>query len=111
VDNGLAVAQTSGMPLEISPTAPTILIRKDAFERSGFARSDLDVRYNLTADEFRVEGQLIVIGPLYDEDALSDLTDQFEARGLVYFEDFFDLSGNWPEWCKLYAAASRSRQE
>jgi hypothetical protein len=25
-----------------------------------------------------------------------------ERVGLVYFDDFFDLSGNWPEWLKVF---------
>jgi hypothetical protein len=30
----------------------------------------------------------------------------FEAKGLVYFDEFFELSGNWPEWLRLYAMSS-----
>ncbi len=95
------------MPLEISPAAPTILVRKEAFERAGLMRRDIDARYNLTADEFRVEEELIAIGPLYEPEAAGDLTAQLESLGLVYFEDFFELSGNWPEWCRVYARATR----
>ena len=25
--------------------------------------------------------------------------------GLTYFEDFFELSGNWPEWLRLFVVA------
>ena len=90
------------MPLEISSRAPTMLIRKSAFERAGLARADIDARFSLTPDEFRVEGELIAIGPLYGDDALAVLTEHFEALGLVYFDDFFDLSGNWPEWLRVF---------
>ncbi len=93
------------MPLEISSRAPTVLIRRSAFERGGLARADIDARFNLTPDEFRAEGELIAIGPLYDDDALAVLTDQLEALGLVYFDDFFELSGNWPPWLHLYVTA------
>jgi hypothetical protein len=91
------------MPLEISSRTPTMLIRRSAFERAGLARADIDARFNLTPDEFRAEGELIAIGPLYDDDALAVLTEQLEALGLVYFDDFFDLSGNWPDWVRIYA--------
>jgi hypothetical protein len=93
------------MPLEIHPEAPTMLMRRSAFERLGLARAHFDARYNLTADEFRVEGDLIAIGPLYDEEALGALTAELESLGLVYFEDFVEMSGNWPQWLSIFARA------
>ena len=80
-----------------------MLIRKSAFERAGLPRAQFDARYNLTPDEFRVEGELIAIGPLYDEEALGALTGELEALGLIYFEDFTELSGNWPSWLTIFA--------
>ncbi|MBK5187175.1 MAG: hypothetical protein JJD97_02960 [Gemmatimonadaceae bacterium] len=91
------------MPLEIHPDAPTMLVRKSAFERTGRARAHFDALYNLTPDEFRVEGEMIAIGPLYDEEALGALTGELESLGLVYFEDFAELSGNWPPWLTIFA--------
>jgi hypothetical protein len=66
------------MPVPIASDAPTLFVRKGAFERVGLTRSQLDERLNLTADEF----------------------------GLVYFDDFFELSGSWPEWLRLYASSN-----
>lgn len=91
------------MPLSISDTAPTLLIRKTAFERVGLTRAALDERLNLTPEEFRVEGELIAVGPLVGETALPDLVEELETVGLVYFDDFFELSGNWPDWLRLFA--------
>jgi hypothetical protein len=96
-------AHTSKMPLEIQPDAPTMLVRKAAFERAGLARAHFDLRYNLTPDEFRVEGEMIAIGPLYDEEALGALTSELESLGLIYFEDFAEMSGNWPPWLSIFA--------
>ena len=93
------------MPLPIPSDNPTILIRRDAFERLGLTRTQFDQRFNLTDQEFRVEGQLIAVGPLVGDEVLDDLIAELEETGLVYFEDFFDLSGNWPEWLQLYAGA------
>jgi len=96
-------AHTCRMPLEIHPDAPTMLIRKAAFERAGLARAHFDARYNLTPDEFRVESEMIAIGPLYDEEALGALTGELESLGLTYFEDFAELSGIWPPWLTIFA--------
>jgi hypothetical protein len=94
------------MPLEIPPLAPTLLIRKAAFDASMLTRAAFDERLNLTADEFRVEGALIAVGPLPGDDAVSDLIDELEEAGLTYFDDFFELSGNWPEWLRLHAMST-----
>jgi hypothetical protein len=96
------------MPLTLSHTAPTLLIRKAAFERVGLTRAQFDEALNLTPDEFRVEGEVVAIGPLVGEDALTDLIAQLEESGLVYFDDFFELSGNWPEWLRLFVMGVRA---
>lgn len=90
------------MPLDVPASAPTLFIRKEAFERAGLTRAAVDERLNLTEDEFRVEGDVVAIGPLPGETTLTDLIDELESAGLEYFEDFFELSGNWPGWLRLY---------
>ena len=80
---------------------PTILIRRQAFERVGLTRSAIDERFNLTDEEFRVEAGVVAIGPLVGDDALTELIGELEDLGLTYFEDFFELSGNWPEWLRV----------
>ncbi len=90
------------MPLKIAADAPTVLVRRAAFERAGLTRDALDAGFNLTPDEFRVEEDLIAIGPLFG-DAVGDLVQALEQAGLAHYEDFFDLSGNWPEWLVLFA--------
>jgi hypothetical protein len=94
------------MPLSIPAGAPTLLMRREAYERSGLTRAQLDERLGLTPDEFRVEGALVAIGPVVGEESLADLLEELEQLGLVYFEDFFELSGNWPDWLRLVAVAS-----
>lgn len=91
------------MPLRISDAASTLLIRRQAFESAGLLRADIDRLLGLTDEEFRVEGDVIAIGPVFDGDALGALLTELEERGLTFFEDFFELSGNWPDWLAIYA--------
>jgi hypothetical protein len=91
------------MPLSIAAGQPTILIRREAFERVNLTRAAIDARFNLTDEEFRVEGRVIAIGPLVGDEALTGLIGELEDLGLTYFEDFFELTGNWPDWVRLVA--------
>jgi len=86
------------MPLRIARDAPTVLVKRTSWERSGLARAEVDRRFGLTPDEFRVEGSVVAIGPLFEDAHLEQLVDLLEGAGLVHFDDFFDLSGIWPEW-------------
>lgn len=97
------------MPLELSHDRAVVLIRQTAFERGGLTRRAIDERYNLTDEEFRVEDGLVALGPLPSDDLLPDLIDDLEKSGLIYFDDFFELSGNWPDWLILYARGSKGR--
>jgi hypothetical protein len=91
------------MPLRISDAASTLLIRRQAFESAGLVRADIDRLLGLTDEEFRVEGDVIAIGPVFDGDALGALLAELEERGLTFFDDFFELSGNWPDWLAVFA--------
>jgi hypothetical protein len=95
------------MAITLSGDAPTLFILRNAFERAELTRQQMDEALGLTPEEFRMEGQLIAIGPLVGETALTELIETLEARGLVYYEDFFELSGNWPAWLKLFATAGQ----
>ena len=69
-------------------------------------RAVLDQRLGLTDDEFRVEGEVIAIGPVYDADAFVSLVDDMERLGLTYYDDFFELSGSWPDWLAVFAGST-----
>jgi hypothetical protein len=95
------------MPLPLASEYPTLLIQRAAFERAELVRTTFDERFALTRDEFRIEGDLIAIGPLVGEDTISGIIAELESLGLVYFDDFFEMSGNWPVWLKVFAATNR----
>jgi hypothetical protein len=80
-----------------------LFIRRAAYEKSELVRTALDERLGLTADEFRVEGDLVVIGPVFDSEAFATLLEDFERLGLIFYDDFFELSGNWPDWLSVFA--------
>lgn len=94
------------MSLPVAQGVPTLFFRREAYERAGLTRAALDARLGLTDAEFRVEGDLVALGPLYDVDALGTLVDELESSGLTYYEDFFELSGSWPEWLMVIARAT-----
>ncbi|HKW10771.1 MAG TPA: hypothetical protein VJO33_10345, partial [Gemmatimonadaceae bacterium] len=60
------------MAVAIGGGAPTMFIRRAAYEAHDLSRRALDERLGLTPDEFRVEGDLVAIGPIYGggEDAV-----------------------------------------
>src|SRR4051794_38817677 len=89
--------------LDVIQGVPTLFFRRAAYERAGLSRATLDTRLGLTDAEFRVEGDLVALGPIYDTEALGTLLDELEEAGLTYFEDYFELSGSWPEWLALSA--------
>lgn len=90
------------MPLPVATNAPTLILRREAWERSGLTRAQVDERLGLTDDEFRVEGSVVVVGPIFEE--LGPVIEELEAAGLVYFDDFFELPGGWPEWVSVLVA-------
>jgi hypothetical protein len=93
------------MAQEIPAGQSVLLIKRDAYERVGLTREAIDRRLNLTADEFTVDGQLIIVGPIPDDPALREVIDELEDVGLTYFDEYFELSGNWPSWIRLFVAA------
>jgi hypothetical protein len=95
------------MPIQLPHDRSVVLIRQAAFEHAGLSRQTIDDRYNLTDEEFRVEDGLVVVGPLPSDDMLPELIEALETSGLTYFDDFFELGGNWPEWLTLYGRGAR----
>lgn len=93
------------MPLPIHSGAPTLFLRRSAYERSGLVRGAVDERLGLTESEFRVEGDLVVIGPVYDADAFAAFVQELEQLGLTYYDDFFELTGSWPEWLTVFGGS------
>jgi hypothetical protein len=90
------------MPIKLDSGRPSILIRKEKYESAGLVRAEIDSQFNLTDQEFRVGDQLVVLGPLPSDDMIGPLTEYLESKDLSYFDDFFELSGNWPDWLQIH---------
>ena len=61
------------MPMRVGGGAPTLIFRRQSYESSGLVRTVIDERLGLTPDEFRVEGDIIAIGPIHDASAFTAL--------------------------------------
>ena len=96
------------MPLSVKTGAPTIIVRREAFERARITRETIDRALVLTSEEFRIERDLVAIGPIYNDEGLATLVRTFEDAGLVYFDDFFEMSGNWPAWLSFHVISRRA---
>ena len=92
------------LPLKLDAGLPSILIRKEKYESSGLVRAEIDAQFNLTDREFRVGDRLVVLGPLPSDEMIGPLTEYLESKNLSYFDDFFELSGNWPDWLTIHVS-------
>lgn len=89
------------MPILLREGASTLIVRKEAFERAGITRAQIDRVLTLTDEEFRVEKGIVAIGPIYSDDGIAALVEAFEGVGLEYGVDYCELSGGWPEWVSV----------
>jgi hypothetical protein len=94
------------MPIPIVSGAPTLVFRRASYERSGLVRAAVDELLGLTDEEFRAEGEVVVIGPVYDADAFARFLEELDRLGLSFYDDFFELSGNWPDWLTVLAGGA-----
>jgi len=101
------IRRSIAVPLPIEGASPTLIIKRTKYEEAGLTRAAIDQRLNLTAEDFRVEGDLVAVGPIVDTagELLPRFIEELEGLGLVYFDDFFELTGNWPEWLRIYAGS------
>ena len=67
------------MPLRIPESASSLVIRRQAFERANLVRAEIDALLELTDEEFRVEGDIVAVGPVFDAEALSELIAELET--------------------------------
>jgi hypothetical protein len=74
-----------------------IVVRQSALAARGITKARvLEV---FKADRPMAEdGELLAFGPSFGGEACKEFVRSLESRGLVYFDDFFDLTLSHPNW-------------
>ena len=79
-----------------------IIVRRPALAERGVSWADLlsalEVSVPLDSNE-----SLASFGPHFGREAVDEFLRRLTRLGLVYFDDFFEFSGEWPLWCKFKA--------
>lgn len=83
-----------------------IVVKKVALNVKSLTRSQLfeimDAESPFDEDE-----DLLSFGPHFGEEAAKEFIKRLEKAGLVYYDDFFELSEIVPQWCQLYIVNHR----
>lgn len=83
-----------------------LVIRKDALRERGVSLEALLAAMKTDAP-LDSDDWLISFGPSFGQEALDGLIEELTSLGLQYFDDFIEVVGNYPEWCRFkvgYAA-------
>ncbi len=92
------------MPLSVAGQASSLCVRREVYERRGLTRLTIGALFGLTSEEFRVERDLVVIGPIHGV-SLNDLFHELDRIRLRYYDDYFELSRNRPKWLLLFVSS------
>ena len=77
-----------------------LVIRRKALEK--FCRSHNDLNNLLEFDLLKGEtDKLLVYGPYFDYESLGEVCRRLDQLGLQYWDDYFDLKEDIPDWISL----------
>jgi len=79
-----------------------IIVRRAALAERGVSWTDL-LRILEASAPLDSNERLASFGPHFGQEALDEFLRRLSAAGLVYFDDFIEFSGVWPEWCRFKA--------
>lgn len=77
-----------------------IVVRRAALEEKGVEYRELLQTFGVSAP-LGGDDALISFGPSFGGEALDNLTKALISLGLSYWDDFFDLAFNSPDWCQF----------
>jgi len=77
-----------------------VIVRKAALATKGIAYGTLLHAFEVEAplDE---NDDLVSFGPSFGQEAMDEFISRLQALGLEYFDDFFCVACDFPEWCAL----------
>lgn len=77
-----------------------IIILRDALQRENISIDRLSAL--MEAEEpLGVNDSMISFGPHFGSEASDTFMKRLEEAGLIYFDDFFEFSGSFPDWCQF----------
>jgi hypothetical protein len=77
-----------------------LVIRKDALRERGVSLERL-LAVMKTDAPLDSDDRLMSFGPSFGQEALDGLIKELTSLGLQYFDDFIEVVGNYPEWCRF----------
>jgi hypothetical protein len=77
-----------------------LVVRKDALLERGVSLENLLVVMKAGAP-LDSDDRLISFGPSFGQEALDGLIRELQDLGLQYFDDFIDVAGDYPAWCRF----------
>jgi hypothetical protein len=80
-----------------------IVVRRSALDAGGVSREAL-LRAMEASRPLDEDETLVSFGPHFGEEAAAEFTRRLESLGLVYVDDFFVFSGDFPVWCRFGAS-------
>jgi hypothetical protein len=75
-----------------------LVVRRAALEEGGVSWADLLAALEVS-EPLDENAYLISFGPHFGEEAMDTMNRRLIGIGLEYFDDFFEFSGPYPEWC------------
>ncbi|MEZ2311572.1 hypothetical protein AB6809_33605 [Paraburkholderia sp. RCC_158] len=85
-----------------------LVIRKDALRERNVSLEA--VLAALKADApLDSDDRLISFGPSFGQEALDGLIKELAGLGLQYFDDFVEVVGTYPEWCRFRVGYAKNR--
>lgn len=83
-----------------------VIVRKAALTAKNISYSAL---FDAFETDVPLDGNddLVSFGPSFGQEAMDEFVSRLQALGLVYFDDFFCIAYDLPEWCALRAGLAK----
>lgn len=81
------------------PYGYIIILQAKAVQRLNFS----EVQLSTLLDEVALvsDNRLLVVGPVFGGEVIENLRQRLDAAGFAYFDDYFCIEPQNPEWCSF----------